>query len=181
MRQANYNFKMLEDDEYFDSAARGLRPFSDFEWFAVDSNDHIAFITSAGFAAIPLVVFRSKEQYFHCVSYFENLPKQSDYTLQQDVSYKLTSWIDSAKRGLFAYDWDWHLSWYETDKPYRLIASPNRPLTFSELPTEVQDYLFPIRFTALNFAKANEFFTESHFPENNWSMFDSIPKDKGAG
>ena len=163
---------MIEDDEYFDSAAQGLRPFSDFEWFAVDPSGHIAFITSAGFAAVPLVVFRSKQQYFHCVSYFENLPEQCDYVLRQDVSYKLTSWIDAAKRGLYAYDWNWHLGWYEADKPYRLITSPEGPLMFSELPNEIQEYLFPIRFNAINFAETNEFFTETNFPENNWSMFD---------
>lgn len=163
---------MIENDEYFDSAAQGLRPFSDFEWFAIDANGHLAFLTSAGFAAIPLIVFRSKPQYFSCVSYFENLPEQSDYTLRQDVSHKLTSWVDAAKRGLFAYDWDWNFGCYAPEKPYRLLASPNRPLTFSELPSEIQEYLFPICFTTVNFTEAQELFVESAFPENNWSMFE---------
>ncbi|MEP7036766.1 MAG: hypothetical protein ABI891_00345 [Acidobacteriota bacterium] len=169
---------MIEDEDYFDSAAQGLRPFSDFEWFAIDSNGHIAFLTSAEFAAIPLVVFRSKEQYLGCVNYFENLSEQSDYTLRQDVSYKLTSWINAAKCGLFAYDWDCGLGWYETGKPYRLLVSPNKPLIFSELPSEVQEYLLPIRFTSVNFADAKELFLETKFPDNNWSMLDRNPKNE---
>ena len=109
----------------------------------------------------------SKPQYFYCANYIENLPEKSDYTLHKNVSYKLTSWIDAAKRGLFAYDWDWNLGWYEANKPYQLIASPKQPLTVSELPLEIQEYLFPIRVTLVNFIEAAELFSEIEFPENN--------------
>lgn len=162
---------MIDDGEYFESAAQGFRPFSDFEWFAIDSNGHIAYLTSAGFGAIPLVVFRSKPEYFNCANYFEVSPEQSDYTLHQDVPYKVTSWINAAKRGLYGYDWDCGLGWYEVGKPYRLFASPNQPLTFSELPLEIQEYLSAIRFKSVNFIEAAELFPETDFPENNWSIF----------
>ena len=164
---------MIEDDEYFEAAKKGLRPFSDFEWFAVDSNGHIAFVTSAGFAPIPLIVFRSKRQYFDCANYFENLPEKSESILSEDFPYKVKSWIDAAKRGLFAFDWNWGLSCYEAGKPYRLIAYPTKPLKVSELPNEIQEYLSPIHFKTINFAETKELFSEVGFPENNWSIFDS--------
>ncbi len=165
---------MFEDDEdYFDSAAKGLRPYSDFMWFAIDSNGHIAALTCAGFAAIPLLVFRAKAQYFSCFNYFLSLPRSSDIIVHKSIYATLTDWLEMAGRGLFAYDWDAGLGWYEAEKPYSLLASPKHPLTFSELPSEIQDYLQPICFSSVNFAEAQKLLSETDFPENNWSVFDS--------
>ena len=165
---------MFEDDEnYFDSAAQGLRPYSDFMWFAIDSNGHIAALTSAGFAAIPILVFRSKTQYFSCFNYFLSLPKSSEITVIESNYVYLADWLEMAGRGLFTYDWDTGSSWYEAKKPYSLLASPKRPLTFSELPVEIQIYLQPICFSSVNFAEAHKLLSETDFPENNWSVFNN--------
>ena len=173
-------FNDEDDKDYFRSAAEGLRPFSDFMWFAVDLNSHIAALTSAGFAAIPMVVFRSKTQYFSCLNYFESLPKKSEFTIHKSVYNLLTDWLEVASKGLFAYDWDNNSGCYEAGKPYSLLASPNSPITLSELPIEIQEYLHPIRFESLSFSKTKEIFLENSFPQNNWSVFYEDSKDKSV-
>ena len=145
-------------DTYFNSAAEGRRVFSDFEWFAVDRLGQVASLTSAGFGAIPLAVFRDKAAYFAAAQYFESLPVRCGHTLHAPVPKR--SWCSwsghvfpdwscfthTAERGLFSYDWNAVAGQYVPGHPYELMASPDRPLLFAELPKVVQEWLVPIRF-----------------------------------
>src|SRR5262245_37639491 len=63
----------MPSDDYYESAAHGRRPTSDFEWYAVDREGQIAFLTSAGFGAVPMLVFRDKSMYFRVDSFFRSL------------------------------------------------------------------------------------------------------------
>jgi hypothetical protein len=159
----------MNEDEYFDSAAQGLRPYPDFEWFTIDSKGHIAFLSSAGFAAIPLVVFRSKPQYFYCANYLENLPVRCKISEHSPCAH-VESWFEAAQRGLFVYDYSsktGEYSSYVEGKPYRLIASPHLPLTLLELPREIQEWLQLIQFKRLDFTQTQELFPESEFEAVN--------------
>ena len=71
----------VSTDVYFNSAATGSRPFSDFEWYAVDSRGQVASLTSAGFGAVPLVVFRDEAEYFTAANHFESQPVRCWHTL----------------------------------------------------------------------------------------------------
>jgi hypothetical protein len=161
----------MDEDRYFDSAAQGLRPYSDFEWFAIDARGHIAFLSSAGFAAIPIVVFRSKPEYFFCADYFEHLPVRCDIS-EHSPCAEVESWVEAAQRGLFVYDYSsatdtYGYGSYIAGKPYRLIASPQHPLTLPELPMEIQEWLQPIQFKRLDFTQTQELFPEVEFGEVN--------------
>jgi hypothetical protein len=132
----------------FRAAAEGMRPFSDLEWFAVDSAGHVGVFCSAGFGAIPLEIFVDEKSYLAAASYFFSLPMRCDFTLHGGSHYPVKTWYESAaRRGLFSYDWDSSIAGYfRPDIPYRLIAAPAKPLTIEELPAEIAAWIEPIRF-----------------------------------
>jgi hypothetical protein len=125
-------------DEYYDSAAQGRRPSSDFEWYAVDRNGHVAFLTSAGLGAIPMLVFRDKEAYQRAANFFRSLPARCGHVLHAKGPYDWSSWIRAANQGLFGYDWNASAGQYVPGYPYKLMAAPETPVTLSDLPADVR-------------------------------------------
>ena len=53
MIRSNYS------EEEFRTAANGICPEPDLEWFAIDADGHVAGFTNAGFAEVPTEVFSS--------------------------------------------------------------------------------------------------------------------------
>ena len=159
----------MTEDDYFDSAAQGLRPYSDFEWYACDRSGNIAFLTSAGFAAVPLAVFRSRILYFTAREFLSHLSVGGGHELREPGQRMpvVEDWVQMARRGLFAYDWDHGTGQYEPDLPYRLVASPQRPLTVSDVPSSVRQWLETVRFEVVDFPQAAELFVEPAFAEVN--------------
>ena len=153
-------------DEYFDSAAQGRRPTSDFEWYAVDRKGQLAFLTSAGFGPIPMLVFRSKEVYYQAASYFQSLPVRCGHVLLASGPYDRSSWINFAERGLYGYDWSAPAGQYVSGYPYKIMASPKNPLTLPDLPADVQSWVALIHFD-LEFNETEEIFPELEFAEVN--------------
>jgi hypothetical protein len=153
-------------DEYFDSAAQGRRPTSDFEWYAVDHKGHVAFLTSAGFGAIPMAVFRDKEMYYKAAEYFRSLPLRCGHVLAASGSYDWSSWTRVADQGLFGYDWNTSAGQYVPGCPYKLMAAPETPITLSDLPANVRDWVSQTGFDQ-EFGTATELFPEVQFREVN--------------
>ena len=157
----------LDRNEYFDSAAQGHRPFSDFEWYAVDRLGHIAVLTSAGFGGIPLLVFRDKNKYFEVAEYFKSLRVRGEHKIVDRGQFDHSSWINVARQGLFGYDWIEEAGQFVKGKPYNLITMPTTPLSVSDLPALVEKWISPIRFET-EFQIATELHPESEFPELNF-------------
>lgn len=153
-------------DEYFDSAAQGRRPTSDFEWYAVDRKGQLAFLTSAGFGAIPMLVFRNKQAYYLAADYFRSLPVRCGHVLTASGPYNWSSWIKAAERGLYGYDWNVPAGQYVPGYPYKIMASPKNPLTLPELPADAQDWVSLIHFD-VEFDAAEEVSPELAFAEVN--------------
>lgn len=133
-------------DEFFDSAAHGLRPGSDFEWYAIDCKGQLALLTTAGFGPVPALVFQSKEAYYRAADYFHSLPIRCGHVLYASGPYDWSSWIKAAEQGLYGYDWDAASSQYVPGHPYKIITSPKTPITLLDLPAEVQSWVSLIRF-----------------------------------
>ena len=155
--------------DYFDSAKNGFRPFSDFEWYAVDRDGFIAFFTSAGFGPIPIVVFRSESLYFEITRTISDLSCCGGHRINiaGQLYPKPEDWVRMAQRGLFAYDWDSsNAGQYVSCQPYQLIASPARPMNISELPQLIQNSLADIRFN-VSFRECRELLVEESFDELN--------------
>jgi hypothetical protein len=87
-------------DEYYDSAAQGRRPSSDFEWYAVDRKGQVAFLTSAGFGAIPMLVFEDKRMYYRAADLFRSLPVRCRRVLHARGRCDWSSWIRVADESL---------------------------------------------------------------------------------
>jgi hypothetical protein len=153
-------------DEYFDSAAQGRRPTSDFEWYAIDRKGQLAFLTSAGFGPIPMLVFRSKEAYYRAADCFRSLPDRCGHVLLARGPYDWSSWIKAAEQGLYGYGWDAPAGQYVPGYPYKIMARPKNPLSLSDLPAHVQSWVSPIQFD-VEFDVLKELSPELAFTEVN--------------
>ena len=153
-------------DEYFDSAAQGRRPTSDFEWYAADRKGQLAFLTSAGFGLVPMLVFQSKEAYYRAKSFFRSLPIRCGHVLYANGPYNWSSWIKAAEQGLYGYDWNAPAGQYVPGYPYKAIASPESPLTLPDLPADLQSWVSLICFD-VEFDTARELSPELAFAEVN--------------
>ena len=151
---------------YFTSAAEGAAPFSDFEWFAVDRDDHLAFLTSGGHAAIPRAIFRSNDAYFAARDHFRSLPFRGECVLEERGRRKPRpdDWVTMARQGLFGFDFEFDDP--SPGCPYRLVASPDRPIMLFELPHDVRDWLEPLRFGTICFAETRTLLPEQFFEVN---------------
>jgi hypothetical protein len=155
-------------NEYFDSAASGLRPCSDFGWYAVDQKGQIALFTSAGFGAIPPIVFQSKSSFRSYSTFLEGLVTRCDYIIY-NTSGNRSDWIQAAQQGLFGYDWDSALNnQHVPEEPYRLITAPMEPLLLKELPSDIQTLLSPVRFSGIAFDETREIRPANIFPEDHF-------------
>ena len=160
----------MTNDEYYDSAAKGACPYSDFEWFAVDRVGHLAFLTSAGFGPVPKVVFKSKPEYFMVREMLLALPFRGDFELRELGPQKRIAkdWIEMARRGLFGYDWNPTRTDFALDcHPYEIVAAPKKPLLVSELPSPIKECLVAVRFSSDDFRESVELFPQREFTETN--------------
>jgi hypothetical protein len=153
-------------DEYFDSAAQGRRPTSDFEWYAIDRKGQLALLTSAGFGPVPMLVFRSKGAYYRAADYFRSLPVRGGHVLLASGPYDWSSCTKAAERGLFVYDWNAAAGQYVPAYPYKIMARPEDPLTLSDLPADLQSWVSLVRFD-IEFDTTNEVWPELAFAEVN--------------
>ena len=161
----------MTDEDVFDSAAAGLRPYLDLEWYACDRGGNIACLTTAGLAAVPLRVFRSRSAYLATRRFLSRLGVRGGHELREAGRRMPPAlagdWVEAARRGLFAYDWGHGAGGYEPGLPYRLVAAPERPLTLPEVPPPVRRWLEAVRFELVDFPGAAELFVERAFAEVN--------------
>ena len=145
-------------DDYFDSARDGASPFSDFEWFALDRNGHVAILTAAGEGVIPRAVFRSREAYFLHHRTLLSLPRTGTATRVADLPGDLSFWTEAAERGLYGYDWTNHpLGTPGFATNYVRVAVPASPITVNNLDEKLRTWLEAVRLPALTFAEAEDF------------------------
>jgi len=77
----------------------------EFDWFALDNNNNIALISSAGFGDIPNAVIQNYEAYNNISEMFST-PHIGTTQI----------WDDYANYGLFVYDWNNYNGHYEKVK-----------------------------------------------------------------
>lgn len=166
MSDQSINSPAADRDDAYDSAALGQRPMSDFEWYAVDRRGQLAFLTSAGFGAVPMLVFRNKRVYSEAAEFFRKLPLRCGHVRFAGDCGDMTSWINASRQGLFGYDWNAEAASYVPNTPYRKLTAPESSLILHELPIGLREWISPIRFE-LDFAEASELFPELQFDEVN--------------
>lgn len=123
--------------------------WAEFEWFALDRQDSIGLLTSAGPGPVPRSVFRDMEKYINVVEFFAQLPRKDGIEILGKPSVGIADWWEAAERGLYGFD-------FQRDKQgptgYRMIARPNDILRVEELPGWVREWLEQIRLEQVVFA-----------------------------
>jgi hypothetical protein len=148
----------------FDATAAGAA-FYDFEWYAADASGQLAVFTSAGLGPIPQSVFSSRDAYVALVSFLENRPLSPMCTLNPNAEGDLWFWAESARRGLFGYDWNAPAGSRTARAPYRWIATPEVSLSVDALPPSIARYVRVICFRGVAFGTDLEIVAEKHFSD----------------
>lgn len=140
----------------FPTAAQGICPGPDLEWFAVDERDQIGAFRNAGFANVPLPVFASFDLYLRTLDAVDALPVACDAIWHGIKPPGHDTWDNWSERGLFGFDWNHLIGQPNPSLPYRLMTRPTKHITLSNLPNEVADYLIANRLDIADFYSATE-------------------------
>ncbi|QHP79219.1 hypothetical protein EO763_04225 [Pectobacterium odoriferum] len=127
---------MEMDEEFLES--------NDLDWFSAYQDGYIAHFATGGKGIVPESVKSSTENYEVIYDYFYAFDKTSEIEIVGDnlPSFSneaqrnryLKSFIDMAERGLFSHD-------VKDDGTYKLIARPNKGISYSNLPDVIKNIL----------------------------------------
>lgn len=127
--------------------SEGIRGL-EFDWFATDADGCIGHFATAGFGVVPGAVLARLDDLRHLDEQVLKLPVIAEATAHLPGS--IEDWLEMARRGLFAYDWQ---HWCG---PYRRAATPSRALRITDLPTVLADALRIVEWPDVRFAEMRE-------------------------
>ena len=100
---------------------------SEFDWIGVDTAGVLGYFSTAGAGPIPVTIATD-------AALFDSLPedvlalvRRGQAIQHQARSWDVTEWLEVARRGLFAYDWD------IAKRRYDLVARPSSPLSLDDV------------------------------------------------
>lgn len=131
------------------SIPRSEQEGRDFDWFAVDTDGHIAHFTTAGFKYLPESVSASAEDLQRVTDYFNNeaplrgahkvdaesIVQFMDWKGEENEQRYLVSFASMADRGLFSYDIE---TYVRPGIAYSRVTIPVSPVALRELPGEIK-------------------------------------------
>ncbi len=117
----------------------------EFDWFAVDRDEHVGHFSTAGFGVAPASALVTREQQSALLEHLLASPGPSQATLLLRHAGDYSDWLAVASHGIFAYDY------VEGDGAYRLLALPEQPLRLSDMPPTFQAAIGSTRFPVLCF------------------------------
>jgi hypothetical protein len=174
MSAERYSLEALEryglPEAALEATARGECPGLDLDWFTLDRDGCVGRFTTAGFAQVPLPVFRDRRALIEAQAFFGRLPRTSPATCigARPPRLRAGDWLSTSEQGLFWYDWRWpHRSQPDPTLPYQLMTRPQIPLVPPGCPGGVAQYLETLRFTTIRFAETPEILISKYFQELN--------------
>ena len=127
----------------------------DWDWYAVDQDEHIGHFTSAGMRVLPRSVKQDRETTEIIARYFfEQAPVVGKWSVRAEAEADCGGWKKQgferyirdfalmASKGVFSYDTD--LIRTEEGR-YYLVAIPERILLINDLPSDVRKLISRIR------------------------------------
>jgi hypothetical protein len=129
---------------------------SEFDWFALDREGYVGHFSSGGGHILPQIVRSYLSEQLTLDKYFMELSlSKSAQLVRTDENRE--DWLKMAQRGLYSFDFN---HW---NGPYILIAKPDKPISKSDLPTEIAKTLELFQFEKIDFEhkdsiESNEFF-----------------------
>jgi hypothetical protein len=142
--------------EDFQTAANGICPGPDLDWFAVDKRGNVAAFCNAGFASVPLSVFSSYTLYIRTVDAIALLQKTGDALWSWSRPTIHETWDEWSQRGLFGYDWNHCTGQPGTLLPYRFMTRPSVPISIDSMPRDIADYIASTRLPVEDFSYTAE-------------------------
>ena len=140
----------------FQTAAQGIWPGPDLDWFAVDGRGQVGAFCNAGFAATPVPVFASFEIYARTLDIIDSLTMTGDVVWCRSPPPIHDTWDVWSQRGLFGFDWDHCVGQPDPSLPYRLMTRPTVPITLASFPDDIGDYISANRLPVADFRIAFE-------------------------
>ncbi|MES2789614.1 MAG: hypothetical protein V4719_08335 [Planctomycetota bacterium] len=144
----------------FQTAASGIRPGPDLEWFAVDRELYVGGFCNAGFGCVPKSIFKSYQLFEDTLEAIASLPRTGDVTWVQSKHPNVETWDRWSQQGLFAYDWNHRVGQPDSSLPYRLMCCPEKPIHLSVFSPVIADYISQVHFKHLSFRDTRELFLE---------------------
>ena len=136
---------------------------TDLDWFAIDQQGFIGHFTTGGAGALPRSVASSKEDLESVCKYFRSLPLNATVPLASQKAMAvlatkndqarekyLRDFLQMASRGLYSFDYQ---PTGKRPSPYFLVARPEQPLHFNDIPPEIQGLLKKIVLPDVIFVK----------------------------
>lgn len=143
--------KLASYKKNYDRAEKAQRPGGEFDWYAIDADDHIAAFVTAGFGPVPELVFEiGIDLYLALVELIED-------KLDHSLAIYSGGFLPYSERGLFAFDFcAWESGQYE------ISATPAVPLKLADA--------IGIGFEKKMFVPFKEKFSEvvQIIPEDHW-------------
>ena len=118
---------------------------TELDWIGVDAVGVLGYFSTAGSGPIPANTARKSGIFRSLPEDVLALQSRGDAIQHQAAEWDISEWLDVARRGLFAYDWN------VEKRRYDLIARPSSPLALKDL-TDARlmrlgrAVVFPIRF-----------------------------------
>jgi hypothetical protein len=123
----------------------------EYDWLAVDSDGLVGLFSTAGGGYAPEEFLKDIDAFDSAIASILSLAVSSPVNCSRDVPVGLcNTWKMVAERGLFAFDSD------PLGGPYRLIATPHRPVILENLPTIVKGVVSRVVLSQVTFRIAQE-------------------------
>lgn len=100
---------------------------TELDWVGVDAVGVLGYFSTAGCGPIPANVARESELFRSLPEDVLALECRGHAIQQQAAEWDISEWLEVARRGLFAYDWD------VEKRSYNLIARPSSPLALKDV------------------------------------------------
>lgn len=123
----------------------------EYDWLAIDVENHVALFTTAGGGYTPDEFLRDTDAHDAAIEAILALPVRTTALFVPTLpAGKQNTWKRMAERGLFAFDAD------ANGGPYRRVAAPQSPVRIDDLPEEVVAVVLDLKSRDLRFARLTE-------------------------
>lgn len=111
----------------------------EFDWIAQDARGNVGFFSTAGEGPVPDAALTSAAVIDDLLSAVLELPVTGDARIDAPIDEHLDDWIEVARRGVYAFDWQ-----HETQR-YQRVATPTAPMSMRQLSGPLQTLASNVR------------------------------------
>ncbi len=123
----------------------------EFDWFAVDQDDHLAVFSSFGWGAIPssvLDAYSIDDNVDTEDALIKNMPPTGTWLPEGSGPGSCEEWKQLATIGIYVFDW---IAW---DGPYQRVTIPTNPIRLATIPQDLRRIFQVVRMDDVCFANS---------------------------